>query len=128
MSEKDGSPVDVSVDDEDLIDVLEAGDGDLGDEAIDLDEELLLDDQVIVQQFMADEHDAGDAGGLAFGVEEDEADEEEERDVDEDVDEDRLLDATSFVAGPAGGVTEERLTRLEDAARVLAEVHVEREQ
>jgi hypothetical protein len=148
MSEKDGRPVDVSVDDEDLIDVLEAEDGDLGDEAIDLDEELLLDDHVIVQQYMADEDEvadagglafgveddlvddlnAGDAGGLAFGVEEDEADEEERHDVEEDVDDDRLLATTSFVDGPAESLTEERLSRIEDAARILTEAEVEREQ
>jgi hypothetical protein len=147
MSEKDGNPVDVSVDDDELIDVLDPEDEDLGDDAFDLDEELELDDQVIVQQFDPDELEAVDAGGLAFGVEDDMVDDlaagdagglafgvadddefEEEDEEREDEDDEQLLTATSFVGGALGGMTEERLLRLEEAARVLTESEVAREQ
>src|SRR5215207_5552880 len=112
MSEQDGSAADLGIDDDELVDVLDADDDDIGDEAIDLGEELDFDDQVLVQQYVPDDGEAVDAGGLAFGVEDDangeddasDEDEDDEEDEDEQ-DEDRLLSASSFVGAGLAGLT-----------------------
>jgi hypothetical protein len=144
MSEQDGSAGPIDVDDDELIDVLDAEDEDLDDENFDLDGALDFGDHVVVQQFEPDAIDVDDAGGTAFDVDDDIGDDllgdDPVTDVgDEFLDEDPPADAGDDLLGddpvpgaaatalPAG-LTEERLARLEAAARVLTEVELGREQ
>jgi hypothetical protein len=151
MTEQNATPGPAAaLDDDDLIDVLDGGDEDLDDDLdLDLDDEpLALDDNVIVQEFTPDDDvDVnGDVdGGVAVDVDVDggsdvdvdvgvaldgdvEMDEEDDDlGVEDDlVGADGLLEAT-MTAVPAS-MPEERLARLEEAARVLTQAEQAREQ
>lgn len=123
-----------AIDDDDLTDVLDAGDEDLDDE-FDLDDEpLALDDNVIVQEFVPDdvaEVDAFDIDGIE-GIDLDGVDLEGDLDTDDMGIEDDLLGADAVLEAamttlPAS-MPEERLTRLEEAARALTQAEQTREQ
>jgi len=153
MSETDGRAMAREFDEDERLDALDAEGEDLGDEVLDLDDELDFDDQVLVQQYVAEEPaaidagglaygiedelvddlSAGDAGGLAFGVEDEPADDDEPLDdepyeEDDDVDEERLLTSAAFAGSGSTVLTMERLARLEEAAATLAENELQREQ
>jgi len=138
MSEQDGSTGSGTLsegrDDDELIDVLDAEDEDLGDEAFDLDDEALaLDDQVVVQELAPDAIDAGDGNGLQFDADAEIEDLGAEGDV-EDLGIEDDVDAGEDLLGAAGPAAlpatlpEERLARLEAAARALTQAELGREQ
>jgi hypothetical protein len=152
MTEQNATPGPAAaLDDDDLIDVLDGGDEDLDDDLdLDLDgEPLALDDNVIVQEFTPDDDvdlNGGVDGGVDVAVDVDgdsdvnvdvgvaldgdvEMDEEDDDDLgveDDLVGADGLLEAT-MTAVPAS-MPEERLARLEEAARVLTQAEQTREQ
>src|SRR3954447_8618068 len=145
MSEQQATPgpavPSAAVDDDDLIDVLDAGDEDLDDGDFDLDDEsLALDDSVIVQEFVPDDVDTVDIGDVDVGdVDVDVGDVDVDVDVDVDFDADDDAGIEEDLLGPAAlleatatalpaSMAEERLTRLEDAARALAQAEQDREQ
>lgn len=104
MSEQDGPATLGELDDDELFDVLDAGDDDLDDGAAGLDEDVLdLGGDVIVRQFVPEPVD--DGGGF-------------------DVAGDELLGAAVPVAA---AMPEDRLARLEATARALAKAEHERE-
>jgi hypothetical protein len=132
MSEQDGSigsgTLSEGPDDDELIDVLDEADEDLGDEPFDLDDEALaLDDQVVVEQLAPDAIDDGNGNGLEFddvdaGVEMEQLGVEDDLEAVEDV------PGAAGTAAPPATVAEERLARLEATTRALAEAEVGREQ
>jgi hypothetical protein len=148
MSEQDATPATAASSaaiDDDLTDVLDAGDEDLDDDEFGIDDEpLALDDNVLVQEFVpddVDELDAVDLDGAADvdldgvdldGVDLDGVDLEADLDTDDMGIEDDLLGAdavleATLTALPAS-MPEERLARLEEAARVLTQAEQAREQ
>jgi hypothetical protein len=109
MSDQNEIPGQVALganpDDDEAIDIL-------GEEEADLDDELLeFDDGVVVQQFVPDEIDVG-------GTDRPEA----------DIGDGDLPDEEPVIDSLESSLTEERLARVEAAARALAQAEMTREQ
>jgi hypothetical protein len=124
--------------DDDLVDVTAGEEEDLDDESFDLDDDALdLDDHVVVQQLEAPAVDVDDTDGSP--ADEDDFDADADFDApDADVpegaegDDAALLDdfsamAAAAAAPVAAGEPDERLARVEAAARALAQAERERE-
>lgn len=63
MTEQDGTSGAIDVDEDEVMDLLDAQDDDAGEAVYDLDDALALDDGVVVQQFVAEELEVDDGGG-----------------------------------------------------------------
>jgi hypothetical protein len=135
MSEQNATPGPVAssaaLDDDDVIDVLDAEDEDLDDDGFDLDDEpLALDDNVLVQELVPEDVVQTDGDAIDMGLEDDTADGIGD-DTDDGIEDDLLgaadLLAEATTALPAS-MPEERLARLEETARVLTQTEQAREQ
>jgi hypothetical protein len=135
MSEQNSAPDPIAsstaLDDDDVLDVLDAEDDDFGDDGFDLDDEAMaLDDNVLVQELVPEDVIQFNGGAMHMGVEDDTADGVGD-DTDDGIEDDLLgaadLFAATTTALPAS-MPEERLARLEETARVLTQTEQAREQ
>ena len=112
-----------ALDDDDVLDVLDAEDDDFDDASFDLeDEPLVLDDNVLVQEFVPEDVIQFNGGAMDMGVEDD---------TDDGIEDDPVGAADLFAAATTAlpaSMPEERLARLEETARVLTQTEQAREQ
>lgn len=112
-----------ALDDDDVLDVLDAEDDDFDDASLDLgDEPLVLDDNVLVQEFVPEDVIQFNGGAMDMGVEDD---------TDDGIEDDPVGAADLFAAATTAlpaSMPEERLARLEETARVLTQTEQAREQ
>lgn len=135
MSEQNATPDPVlsstALDDDDLIDVLDAEDEDLDDDGFDLDDEpLALDDNVLVQELVPEDVTQFNGDAMDMGFEDDTADGIGD-DTEDGIEDDLLGAADLFAAATTAlpaSMPEERLVRLEETARVLTQTEQAREQ